>query len=219
MDLSQRIMGQPPKGLGAGVKYVYQYLKAKGRFFKTPQRADQAIFVTYNADGSVKSWQHTGVVEFVKDGYVHTVEGNTSPGNQVVANGGMVCRKKYPLGDKRIYGYVRPLWEMAAAEMTKKEECEMTEKEIKTLVEDTVKATVDEAINPLDEALSKAIKNLMPQTFRSVEDVPEYWREEISALVKAGALKGDGTGAINLTQTEAKVLAVVERLFKGGEDA
>lgn len=89
-----------------------------------------------------------------------------------------------------------------------KEEKDMTEKEVTALVDKKVKAAVDEAI------LERT-----SETYKRVEDVPDYWRQEIAALVKAGALQGNGTGALGLTETEAKVLAVVARLMKGGEGA
>lgn len=130
MELAQKSMGQPAKGCGAGVLWVYKYFKAMRRFYQgiTPQRGDQAIFVTYNAQGYVSSWQHTGVVTRVKDGRVYIQEGNTSPGKSVIPNGGMVCEKSYPLGDKRIYGYGRPRWdfvakEMEAADMESRKKC------------------------------------------------------------------------------------------------
>lgn len=79
---------------------------------------------------------------------------------------------------------------------------------------------MDKAVKPLDEALGKAIKELTLETYKRIEDVPEYWQEEIAALVKVGAIKGDGTGNLNLTETESKVLAVVARVVLGvGEDA
>lgn len=91
-----------------------------------------------------------------------------------------------------------------AYQKLEKEGKDMNEKEIGALV---------------DERIAKAADKLTPKVYERTEDVPEYWRREIAALVKAGALKGDGTGAVNLTETEAKVLAVVARLYKGGECA
>lgn len=211
VDLAQKMMNQPKKGCGAGVLWVYKYFKQMRRFHQgiTPQRGDQAIFVTYNAQGYVSSWQHTGVVTRVMGGRVYIQEGNTSPGNQVVANGGMVCEKSYPLGDKRIYGYGRPWWDVIVKEMDK-----MNEKEINDLVDKRVKEAVDKAIQPLDDALCKAIREMTPKVFKTFVDVPGYWRNEIAALVDAGAIKGDGAAAINLTESETKVLAVVARLLE-----
>ena len=127
MELAQKIMNQPAKGCGAGVKWVYRYFDQMRHFYRgiIPQRGDQAIMVTYNAQGYVSSWQHTGVVDRVSGGRVYLIEGNTSPGTAVIPNGGMVCRKSYPLGDKRIYGYGRPRWDLIVAEMEKMEATSM----------------------------------------------------------------------------------------------
>lgn len=91
-------------------KNSIQLYKGKGAFFlrgsKTPQEGDQIFFSKDNTFGGV---YHTGLVYEVKDGYVHTVEGNTSNATtDVVPNGGAVCTKKYPIDNKYIYGYGRP---------------------------------------------------------------------------------------------------------------
>lgn len=57
---------------------------------------------------------HTGIVTAVQNGTIYTVEGNTSlqgSKTEVVANGGGVWTKEYPLGYSRIDGYGRPPYE------------------------------------------------------------------------------------------------------------
>lgn len=57
---------------------------------------------------------HTGIVVAVDSDSVYTVEGNTSPQGskaEVVANGGGVWNKEYPLDYYRIDGYGRPPYE------------------------------------------------------------------------------------------------------------
>ena len=51
---------------------------------------------------------HTGIVYKVDDTTVYTIEGNTSAGEQVIPNGGAVCKKSYRLYNSRIAGYGRP---------------------------------------------------------------------------------------------------------------
>ena len=65
---------------------------AKGSY--TPKAGD-VIFFSF---GGVRS-DHTGLVEYVKDGYVHTVEGNTDF---------MVARREYPLNSSYVLGYGAP---------------------------------------------------------------------------------------------------------------
>lgn len=51
---------------------------------------------------------HTGLVYKVDDNYVYTIEGNTSGASGIIANGGGVKKKKYPLNYTSIDGYGRP---------------------------------------------------------------------------------------------------------------
>lgn len=91
---------------GAGCKYAMDYYRAKGQLYSTPEVGDQIFF--YGSDGS--SISHTGLVYKVSGSRVYTVEGNTSGGSSVIANGGEVATKNYTLGYKRIAGYGRPAY-------------------------------------------------------------------------------------------------------------
>ena len=91
-------------------KYAYvpshaQFFRNKGQYFargaKTPQPGDVVIF---------QNESHIGYVEYVSGGYVHTVEGNTSGGSTLIANGGGVCQKAYSLTSAYIQGYGRPAY-------------------------------------------------------------------------------------------------------------
>lgn len=79
---------------------------AKGAYIKRgegiPKKGDQIFF---NNGTRVC---HTGIVYDVDKTYVYTVEGNTSVGSAVVANGGGVSKKKYALSYNKIDGYGRP---------------------------------------------------------------------------------------------------------------
>lgn len=82
-----------------------QYYKDKGQYHTTdPQPGDQIFF-----RNSIRIY-HTGIVEAVDNRNVYTIEGNTSGGTNVVANGGGVFEKSYPLNHSRIDGYGRPDW-------------------------------------------------------------------------------------------------------------
>lgn len=96
------------KGLLAGdfndytVASAQLYKKKKAYHTSDPQPGDQIFF--HNATRIC----HTGIVTEVSGGLVYTVEGNTSSGPGVVANGGCVAAKKYSLTDPDIDGYGRP---------------------------------------------------------------------------------------------------------------
>lgn len=62
--------------------------------YTEPQIGDQ-VFFTKN--GQSNGCYHTGLVYQVDNTYFYTVEGNTSSGNSVVANGGCVAKKKYSI--------------------------------------------------------------------------------------------------------------------------
>ena len=77
-----------------------EYFKKAGRLYTSnPQRGD-AIFFNYS--GGIN---HTGIVESVGGGLVHTIEGNSSE---------MVARRVYAIGYVGIAGYGRPRWSVVS---------------------------------------------------------------------------------------------------------
>lgn len=79
--------------------------KDRGQYHQTgPQPGDQIFF---RNDVRIN---HTGIVTEVTASKVRTIEGNTSGGSAVIANGGGVCAKEYSLTNSRIDGYGRPDW-------------------------------------------------------------------------------------------------------------
>ena len=55
---------------------------------------------------------HTGIVVKVANARIYTIEGNTSGASGVIANGGGVCQKEYPVNAAGIDGYGRPDWKL-----------------------------------------------------------------------------------------------------------
>ena len=105
VDEALKLLCQPKRSYGAGVRYSANYYIKKKQFHKkNPKPGDQIFFYKSN----MVQLAHTGIVVDVDDTYVYTVEGNTSGASTVVANGGGVCKKKYKLSYSRIYGYGRP---------------------------------------------------------------------------------------------------------------
>lgn len=80
--------------------------KKAGAWYQTPEIGDQIFF-----KNSTRIC-HTGLVVDVvpSSKKVVTIEGNTSNGAEVVANGGAVCQKYYSLANERIAGYGRPAY-------------------------------------------------------------------------------------------------------------
>lgn len=97
---------------GAGCSYSAQYYRKAGRFHSKPKGGDQIFF------GTKGNESHTGLVYKVTSSRVYTIEGNTSSASGVVANGGAVCKKSYPLNYPKIVGYGRPPFDAETASST-----------------------------------------------------------------------------------------------------
>ncbi len=72
--------------------YPYVYCPTMASLFTlnaSPKRGDIVIFYRRG------EFCHTGIVACVKGDYFETIEGNTSGGSAIIANGGGVCRKSY----------------------------------------------------------------------------------------------------------------------------
>lgn len=91
-------------GFSAYTPTSAQYYKDKKRWFTYPKTGDQIFF-----KNSVRIC-HTGIVIEVTADRVYTVEGNTSDAKEIIANGGKVCEKSYPLTHSGIAGYGEPDW-------------------------------------------------------------------------------------------------------------
>ena len=98
LALAKKILG----GWSAYTPTSANYYKAMGRWGTTPKVGAQVFF-----KNSVRIC-HTGIVYAVKNGYVYTIEGNTSSAPGVVANGGCVRSKSYAVGYSNIAGYGYP---------------------------------------------------------------------------------------------------------------
>ena len=81
-----------------------QYYKDAGQWHTKPKKGDVIFFK------NSERIYHTGIVYKVTGSTVYTIEGNTSSGSQVIANGGAVCKKSYSMSLERIAGYGRPIY-------------------------------------------------------------------------------------------------------------
>lgn len=82
----------PKRNAGASCTYLASRFKAQGKLFAAdPQPGDLAL---YTRDGG-RTFYHIGIVTKVTDKKLRTIEGNTSGGSSVIANGGGVFEKEY----------------------------------------------------------------------------------------------------------------------------
>ena len=93
-------------GFSAYTPTSAKHFKDKGLWKQSPQPGDQIFFK------NTARIYHTGIVERVASDRVYTIEGNTSSTAEVVANGGGVWAKSYPLSHQAIAGYGRPDWSL-----------------------------------------------------------------------------------------------------------
>lgn len=82
------------------------YKNKKAWYTSNPKVGDQIFFT--NSKGGIC---HTGLVYKVDKYYIYTIEGNTSGASGVIANGGGVCKKKYPIKYNKIAGFGRPKYD------------------------------------------------------------------------------------------------------------
>lgn len=87
---AEYVLCQPARSCGAGVKYSYQYYKAKKRISKTPHYGDQ-IFLN--------NLSHTGIVIKVESKYITYIAGNDS---------NKVQKHRISRLSSKIYCYGRP---------------------------------------------------------------------------------------------------------------
>lgn len=207
METALAMVGQKKGGLGAGVKYMAQYYKAIGRLFKDPQRGDQVIFVRKDKAGNVTSWLHTEIVTKVENGRVYTIGGNTSGSAGVVSNGGGVFRKSYSVNDPKIYGYGRPLWDLAEKKM-KGDEVDMTKEEVQSII---TKA-VGEAEARINKNMTTVVANAMkPKLYNKLDEIPDWGADAVKHFMDTGKLKGDQNGNLNLSEELLRALVVIYR--------
>ena len=162
--------------------------KAQGRWSQEPSVG--AVVIFGNASGTAS---HTGLVSGYDKIYVHTIEGNTSSGATVIANGGAVFRKSYKRNYSRILGY----WALNYAGV---ESEELMSKEYEEL-----KAEMSGLKTAVDKLNSKMIYNYMD------ENMPSWARPTIQKMMDKGLLKGNERGELGLTDELLRVFVICDR--------
>lgn len=92
LSAAQAMQYQGKKSSAAGCNSAMKYYKKHDQFFVNPEPGDRIFFWSSEKPSEAG---HTGIVEKVDGGKVFTIEGNTSSGKDIIANGGAVCRKSY----------------------------------------------------------------------------------------------------------------------------
>lgn len=156
-DLARKVL---PHGIySAGCTQAKAMYASCGRYSTTAKVGDQIFF--YNSSGLVG---HTGIVVAVDRDTVTTIEGNTSSSAGVVANGGCVRVKKYPITYNRIAGYGHPDYDALPTDTPQEPEKE----------DDTVETRYN--------------------TLTEIERDCPWAAPTVSKLIRMQAILGDGTG-------------------------
>lgn len=173
-----KLLCQPMGGLGAGCRFSRDYYKAAGRFTKGRPEAGYQIFFTTNGSNVA----HTGIVSRVGVSTVYTIEGNTSTGRGVIANGGGVCEKSYPINDKSIIGYGMPDWSILPDDdiSNTEDDEDMTKDDFRTMFTEIRKELQDNDAGGYSKAARDWAKNngLVEGNGTTIGDEPNYmWQD------------------------------------------
>lgn len=197
--------------------YPYVYCPTMANLFTlyaNPQPGDVVIF---KRNGT---FTHTGIVETVSGDYFTTIEGNTSGGNTIVANGGGVHQKGYYNSNLPGTKFCRPDWDL----VKESEELTLTQyEELKKLIEskDNIINTMGKEITDgkaENEALKAEIATLKTVVaertgfYNYIDDnMNASYRPTIQKLVGRGTLKGNENGELMLTNDMMRIFTILDR--------
>lgn len=178
--------------------YPYVYCPTMANLFTLNANPKVGDIVIFKHSGT---FTHTGIVTGVNGDYFTTVEGNTSGGSTIIANGGGVCAKGYYNSNLPGTKFCTPDWSIVESEdelMSKEYE------ELKQLI--TAK---DNIINKMGQEIED-LKNPMIYNYID-ENMPDYYRPTIQKLVGSGKLKGNENGELMLTEDMMRILTILDR--------
>ena len=170
--------------------YPYVYCPTMESLFPlnaNPKRGDIVIF---KRNGT---FVHTGIVTAVDGDYFETIEGNTSGGSSIVANGGGVFRKSYYNSNLPGTKFITPDWSIA------EEDIDM------------------EKLNELEQRITALEQANKPEMIYNYIDknMPKWAHEAVKWCVDNGIIKGvNNKGDLGLNDVKLWVCVVVYRLGK-----
>jgi len=164
--------------------YPYVYCPTMATLFTlnaNPKRGDIVIFYRHN------EFCHTGIVTAVDGDYFETIEGNTSGGSSIIANGGGVCKKSYYNSNLPGTKFCTPDYSIAESEdltMTQYEELKAEISEVKS---------------------ARAIYDYMD------DNMPSWAKPTIQKLMDKDILQGDENGKLGLTMDMIRMFVINDR--------
>ncbi len=170
--------------------YPYVYCPTMANLFTlhaNPKRGDIVIFKNKG------EFTHTGIVTGVNGDYFTTIEGNTSDGSTIIANGGGVYKKGYYNSNLPGTKFCRPNYEIIESG-------------------DLTMTQYEELKNMINEIGSKVDKLANPMIYNYIDDnMPDWAKPTIQKLIDRGALKGNENG-LSLTEDLIRMLVINDRM-------
>ena len=184
--------------------YPYVYCPTMASLFKLNANPKSGDIVIFYRNGE---FAHTGIVTSVSGDYFTTIEGNTSGGSTIIANGGGVCRKGYYNSKLPGTKFCTPDWSTAA----ESEELTMTQyEELKALAKK--QAQEIEELKNQNEKLTNAIGGTFIYNYVD-ENMPEWARKDVQWCMDNRIIEGTGEG-LNLNGMKLWTLVVIRRTVK-----
>ena len=170
--------------------YPYVYCPTMASLFTLNANPKKDDIVIFYRNGT---FTHTGIVTAVSGDYFTTIEGNTSGGSSIIANGGGVFRKGY-------YNSKLPGTKFCTPDYSLVEEDELMSKEYTELKNEIagIKAKVDR-LN------SKMVYDYID------ENMPDWAKPTIKKMMDKGFLKGDENGKLGLTDDMLRLFVTNDR--------
>ena len=175
--------------------YPYVYCPTMANLFTLNTNPKIGDIVIFKRNGT---FVHTGIVISVNGDYFQTIEGNTSGGSAIIANGGGVCKKGYYNSKLPGTKFCRPNYDLIKEDLTMAQYDEL-KKEIGSIRSD------------VDKLKSKMI-------YAWVDDnMPDWAKSTVTKLMRKGYLKGDDEGKLNLDDNMLRILVINDRAGIYGE--
>lgn len=184
--------------------YPYVYCPTMASLFTLNSNPKVGDIVIFKHNGE---FTHTGIVTVVDGDYFETVEGNTSGGSTIIANGGGVCKKSYYNSNLPGTKFCTPEWSIVSNES---EGLTVTQyEELKDLItkQGTIIAQL-KAENAVLKDENVKIMNVLESTFvfdYVDENMPDWAKPAVLAAVKSGAIQGkDESGRLGLSYKDLR---------------
>lgn len=183
--------------------YPYVYCPTMANLFTLNANPKVGDIVIFKHNGT---FTHTGLVVSVNGDYFETVEGNTSGGSTIIANGGGVCKKGYYNSNLPGTKFCTPDWSIVA----ESEELNMNQyEELKQKNE-----AQDKTIKAMSEELANLKSRIADRTgyFNYIDgNMPKSYKPTIQKLVGKQLLQGDENGNLMLTMDMMRILTILDR--------